>query len=303
MADGKTGTEGFIPFREWRIGYRIVGRQEDPRHLPLLCLHGGPGSTFDYLEPLEALAAAGRQVIFYDQLGNGRSGRPADPSLWTVDLFLEELATVRRALGLTQVHLLGQSWGGMLAMEYAVTRPRGLASLVLADAPASTAQWVAEINRLRAELPKEVQAVLLRHEAAGTTADPAYQEAMLVFYRRHVCRLDPWPDCLMRTFRQLTESPEVYLTLWGPSEFHVTGTLKEWQVLDRLGRITTPTLVVGGRHDEATPIVTGAVHRAIAGSEWVLFEESSHMPHLEETPRFLKIVGDFLASGEAALPA
>jgi L-proline amide hydrolase len=286
--------EGLISFRGYEVWYRIVGDREAPGKLPLLCLHGGPGATHDYLEPLEEMAATGRRIIFYDQLGNGRSSRPSDPSLRTVALYVEELAAVRRALGLDRVHVLGQSWGGMLAMEYGLTQPAGLGSLVLSDSPASATQWVTEINRLRDQLPQDVQADLLKHEAAGTTDDPAYQEAVLVFYRRHVCRLDPWPDCLNRTFENMMQTPEVYATMWGPSEFHVTGSLKEWQIVDRLSEIGVPALVIGGRHDEATPAVMETVHRGIAGSELVIFENSSHMPHLEETQLYMNTVRGFL---------
>jgi len=286
--------EGLVSFRGYNVWYRIVGDREAPGKAPLLCLHGGPGATHDYLEPLEAVAATGRRVIFYDQLGNGNSDHPNDPSMWTVTLFVEELGMIRRALGLERVHLLGQSWGGMLAMEYALTQPAGLASLILADSLASMPQWIAEINRLRAELPSDVQATLLKHEAAGTTDDPAYQEGMMVFYGRHICRLDPWPDCLNRTLERVLQSPEVYSTMWGASEFHVTGTLKDWDIANRLGEIRVPTLVVGGRYDEATPAMTEALHRGISGSEWVIFENSAHMPQLEETERYMQVLTDFL---------
>ncbi len=291
-------TEGFIPFRGFRTWYRIVGAREDPGKFPLLALHGGPGATHDYLEPLEGLAATGRRVIFYDQLGNGNSDHPHDPSRWTVDLFVEEVGAVRRGLGLDRIHLLGQSWGGMLAMQYALTQPQGLTSLTLASSPASMPQWVAEANRLRAQLPSEVQRTLLAHEAAGTTDALAYQEAMLVFYRRHVCRLDPWPDCLTRSFAKIAQNPEVYNTMNGPSEFHVIGTLKHWSIVDRLREIRAPALVTSGRHDEATPAIAETVHRGIPGSQWVVFEKSSHTAHLEETGRYLQVLEQFLTRVE-----
>ncbi|MDE3042551.1 MAG: proline iminopeptidase-family hydrolase [Nitrospirota bacterium] len=289
----------FSPFRGYSIWYRLVGDQGTADTWPLLCLHGCPGAIYDYLEPLSALAQGGRRIVLYDQLGCGRSAHPHDPSLWTVQLYVEEIAAVRQALGLHDVHLFGQSWGGMLALEYAVTRPLGLKSLILADTPASTAQFVAELNRLRAELPLEVQATLAQHEAAGTTNEPAYQEAVMVFYRRHMCRLDPWPDCLNRTFAGMAQWPEVYRTMWGPSEFHFTGTLREWRIEDGLGEIRVPTLVLGGRYDEVTPAMTETLHRGISGSEWVIFEQSAHMPHLEETELYLETVNAFLARVEA----
>ena len=273
--------EGFVSFRGFNIWYRIVGDREMPGKLPLLCLHGGPGAPHDYLEPLEAMAATGRRVIFYDQLGAGNSDHPHNPSLWTVPLFVEEVDVVCQALGLERLHILGQSWGGMLGMEYALTQPARLASLIVSDSPASMPQWVAEANRLRGELPEEVQATLLKHEAAGTTDDPAYQEAMLVFYRRHVCRLDPWPDCVNRAFEKLLEEPEVYNTMNGPSEFHVIGVIKDWDIVNRLREIHVPALVISGRYDEATPLIAETLHHGIPGSEWVLFENSSHMPHVE----------------------
>jgi proline-specific peptidase len=286
--------EGHVRFRGFKVWYRIVGEPEEESKLPVLCLHGGPGGTYDYLEPLEALAGTGRRVIFYDQLGCGNSDQPHDQALWTVGLFVEELGVVRRSLGLDRLHILGQSWGGMLGMEYALSRPGGLASLIAVSSPASMKLWVAEANRLREQLPPEVQRVLLEHERAGTTQDPAYQKAMMVFYQRHLCRLDPWPEPLLRTFTKMMKSPEVYHTMNGPSEFHVIGVIKDWDVTARLGEIDVPTLVISGRHDEATPALVEAVHRGIPGSEWVLFENSSHSVHLEEPAKFLEVVGRFL---------
>ena len=213
--------------------------------------------------------------------------------------FIDELRAVREALGLTYIHLLGQSWGGMLAMEYALTQPAGLVSLIIASSPASIPQCTAEMSRLVTELPVEVQDTIHRHEKAGTTDDPAYQEAMLAFYRRHVCRVDPWPDCINRAFAKLGQNPEVYNTMWGPSEFCATGLLKEWDIVERLHEIRVPTFVTSGRHDEVTPAVVETVHRGIAGSQWVIFEESSHSSHVEETPRYLRVLEEFLDQVEA----
>jgi L-proline amide hydrolase len=291
-------TEGFIPFRGHRTWYRSVGGPGAPGTLPLLCLHGGPGGTHDYLEPLEALSAGGRRVIVYDQLGCGNSDQPHDPSLWTIDLFLDELVTLRRELGLERLHLLGQSWGGMLAMEYMLRQPAGVASLVLSNSLSSTAQWEAEANRLRAELPPEVQAALDRHEVAGTTGDAEYIEAMLVYYRRHFCRADPWPECVTRSLEKLMQNPEVYNTMWGPSEFHPTGTLKTWDITGRLGDIRVPTLILSGGYDESTPLINETLQRGIPGSRWVLFEQCAHNSHVEETARYLQVVEEFLAENE-----
>ncbi len=286
-------SEGYISFRGYRTWYRRVGEGAAGK-LPLLCLHGGPGMTHDYLETLEALAETGREVIFYDQLGNGNSDQPHDPSLWTIALFVEEVGAVRTALGLEHVHLLGQSWGGFLALEYLLTQPAGVQSLILANSAASTPRWIAEANRLRAELPGEVQQVLLKHEAAGTTDQPEYASATELYYRRHLCRRAPWPDCLTRTLDKLARSPEVYETLWGPSEFYCTGKLKDWDIEPRLGEVHAPTLILSGRSDESTPAINAVLRQQLPNSEWVLFEESSHTPHLEETGHYLQVVASFL---------
>ncbi len=292
--------EGRLPFHGFTDWYKVVGGPAQPGKLPVLVLHGGPGAAHDYLEPIGALAATGRPVIFYDQLGCGLSDHPHDPSLWEVSLFVEEVAAVRQALGLDRLHILGQSWGGMLGMQYALTRPEGLVSLIVADSPASMTQWVAEANRLRADLPPAVQATLLEHEAAGTTDTKDYQDAVEVYNARHLCRVSPLPDYVKRSFDQIEADPEVYHTMNGPSEFHVIGKLKTWDITDRLGEIRTPTLVLSGRHDEATPLIAETVQRGIPGAEWVLFEESSHMPHVEETERYLEVVDEFLTRVEKA---
>jgi L-proline amide hydrolase len=162
-------SEGRIPYGGASTWYRVVGEPELAGAAPLLCLHGGPGGSHDYMEPIGELARGGRRVIFYDQLGCGRSPYPEDPSKWTVELFVDEVDAVRDALGLDRVHVLGQSWGGMLGMEYALTQPEGVESLIICDSPASIPLWVSEAIRLRAELPAEVQETLLRHEREGTT--------------------------------------------------------------------------------------------------------------------------------------
>jgi L-proline amide hydrolase len=290
-------TEGRLPFKGHSTWYTIVGEGEEPGKLPLLLLHGGPGGAHDYMESIGELARGGRRVIMYDQLGCGKSPVPSNPDMWTIELFVEEVDVVRQALGLERLHILGQSWGGMLGMEYALTQPEGVESMVICDSPARMNLWVEEANRLRAELPPDVQATLLEHEQAGTTDDPAYEEACLVFYNRHVCRV-PWSESVTRSFAQMPN--EVYMTMNGPSEFHCIGTLRTWDVTPRLEEITIPTLVISGRYDEATPRISQEVSDGIPGSQWVLFEESSHMPHEEEPERFRQVVGDFLAQREAA---
>ena len=289
-------SEGRIPFGGAETWYRIVGEDERPGALPLLLLHGGPGGTHDYMEPMAELARGGRRVIFYDQLGCGNSPHPSDPDKWTVQLFLDEVAAVRDALGLDRIHLLGQSWGGMLAFEYMLTRPEGVASLIICDSLSSVPLWIAEADRLRTLLPEGVQETLLAHERAGTTASDEYKAACDVYSDEHVCRVRPYPDYVARSFDQLPN--EVYLTMWGPSEFFCTGSLREWDVTTRLGEIDEPTLIVSGRHDESTPLVSRTIHQGIKGSEWEVLENSSHVPHVEEPERFLEVVGGWLERQE-----
>ena len=300
--DDSGAAEGRIAFRGFETWYRVAGDGEEPGKLPLLTLHGGPGACSDYLEPFEALAGTGRRVIRYDQLGCGKSGiagRPHDPEMWTVELFVEEVDAVRDALGLDRVHVLGQSWGGMLAMEYALTQPDGLGGLIIESSPASIPLWVAEANRLREDLPPDVQGALLEHEEKGTTDSPEYEAAMQIFYDRHVCRVKPTPEPFRRTIECLLANPEVYYYMNGPSEFHVIGTIKDWDITDRLGEIRLPTLVMSGRYDEATPKIAQAVAEGIPEARWELFENSSHTCHLEEPERALQVVADFLSEVEA----
>jgi len=292
VSSARTVTEGTIPFGGAETWYRVVGDGEKPGALPILLLHGGPGGAHDYLESMQELADTGRRVIFYDQLGCGRSPYPSDPAKWTVELFVDEVDAIRDALGLDRLHLLGQSWGGMLGMEYALRQPPGLQSLIVCDSPASMRLWVQEANRLREGLPPDVQQTLLRHEAEGTTESDEYQTAIHVFYDRHVCRVVPAPDYVQRSMDHILN--EVYLTMNGPSEFHVVGTLKDWDITPRLGEISVPTLIISGAHDEATPLISRTINEGIPGSEWVLFDDSSHMPHVEEPERFLQVVGDWL---------
>jgi L-proline amide hydrolase len=266
----------------------------------LVVLHGGPGAPHDYLEPLAKLAEMGpRACLFYDQIGCGRSDHmPEAPAeFWTVDLFRRELCALLECVGFAaRYHILGQSWGGMLAMEHAVSKPRGLRSLVIANSPASIPLWVKEANRLRTLLPQGVRDTLARHEAAGTTATPEYQQAMMTFYERHLCRIVPFPDVLQRTFEQLDDDPTVYHTMNGPSEFHVIGSLRDWDITPRLGEIEVPVLVISGEHDEASPAVVRPLVDALANVRWELFEGASHSTHLEQPERFLDLVAAFLES-------
>lgn len=287
-----------MPFGEYQTWYRVAG-ELDCGNPPLVVAHGGPGSTHDYLLGMAALADAGWPVVHYDQLGNGNSSHLPDrgADFWTVDLFLDELDNLLDALDIADDYVFfGQSWGGMLGAEHAVRQPAGLRGLVIADAPASMPLWRAEALRLRAELPADTRDALNRHEAAGTFDDPEYQQAMYAYYQRYVCRLDPAPPELASTFLALSDDPTVYHTMNGPNDFHVIGTLREWSVIDRLPAVEAPTLLISGRYDEATPATVQPYYDRIDDVRWEIFEESSHMPHLEEPERFHAVLDNFLNS-------
>jgi len=283
---------GSIDVPGGRVRYWIAGKGAG---IPLLTLHGGPGMPSDYLSTLESLCNE-RRVIFYDQLGCGESDKPADVKLWRLERFVEELRQVRAALGLDRFHLFGHSWGSMLGLEYALGRPPGLASLVLAGPCLSVRRWLEDVERYRAALPEQIQRTLDEHETAGTTGSPEYEAAAMVFYKRHFCRLDPWPATVQRTWDRIGNS--VYVTMWGPSEFTQTGNLRSYERVDRLHEIRIPTLFTCGRYDEASPEATALYAKEVVGAEKVIFEESSHTPHVEEEPRYVQTIRGFLRRAE-----
>ena len=286
---------------KWQHGstwYRVVGDLKSSK-TPVMVLHGGPGAGHNYCEPIaDVLAQTGRAAVLYDQIGCGNSTHLPDKpkEFWTPELFMEELVLLTEHLGISnKYNIVGQSWGGMLGMQFAIQKPKGLNALVVADSPASMEVWVSEANKLRKELPPEVEATLLKHEAAETTEDPEYIAAVDVFYSRHLCRI-PQPPYVVASFDQLAADPTVYHTMNGPSEFHVIGSLKHWDIRPQLKEIKTPTLLVSGQYDEATPAMVKEINGLIPGSKWELFAESSHMPHVEEPAKFKRVVAEFLDS-------
>jgi len=286
---------------KWQHGstwYRVVGDLKSSK-TPVMILHGGPGAGHNYCEPIaEVLAQTGRAAVLYDQIGCGNSTHLPDKpkEFWTPELFMEELVLLTEHLGISnKYNIVGQSWGGMLGMQFAIQKPKGLNAMVIADSPASMEVWVSEANKLRKELPPEVEATLLKHEAAETTEDPEYIAAVDVFYSRHLCRI-PQPPYVVASFEQLAADPTVYHTMNGPSEFHVIGSLKHWDIRPQLKEIKTPTLLVSGQYDEATPAMVKEINGLIPGSKWELFAESSHMPHVEEPAKFKRVVAEFLDS-------
>jgi L-proline amide hydrolase len=294
MVAAMPAREGYIEFRSHRTWYRVVGDAKDGT--PLLALHGGPGSTHSYFGPLERLSSE-RPIVLYDQIGCGNSDRPSDIE-WTVDVFRDEVAAVREQLGLGRIHLLGTSWGGMLAQEHVLSGAQGIVSLILSSTLATLALWNDEQLKLKAQLPPEVVEVLDRHEAAGTYDDPEYEEAMEVYFDRHFYR-GPKPRPELDAMAQ-GRAPDVYHAMQGPNEWTTTGALKGWDMRDRLHEINVPTLVVRGRYDMCTAPIAAELVDGIQGAREVVLEHGSHTPVLEETDRYLEVVSSFTREADAA---
>ena len=285
-------SEGYVSVPGGRVWYQIFGAGDA---VPLVALHGGPGSTHFGMEPLMALSDE-RPVILYDQLGCGKSDRPEDTNLWRIERFVEELATLRKQLGLERFHILGHSWGATLAMDYFLSHPQGIVSIVFSSPCLSVSRWVDDCNDLRRQLPQDVQAILDKHEKAGTTDSDEYAEASEVFLRRHVTRLDPLPEALVKGREGRGDS--VYETMWGANEFYMTGNLAGYDRSENLKDIDVPTLFSCGRADEATPQTTEWFHSLTPGSEFVVYENSAHMPQFEESERYISVVREFIKRAE-----
>jgi L-proline amide hydrolase len=280
--------EGYLDYRGYRTWYRVVGDLASGA-APLLALHGGPGSTHHYFAPLERLASE-RPVVLYDQIGCGGSDRPRDLD-WSVAVFRDEVDAVRSQLGLERVHLLGTSWGGMLALEHVLAGGEGVASLILSSTLASIDEWAAEQVLLRNALPPDVVEVLDRHERAGTYDAPEYEQALQVYSDRHFYR-GPKPRAELERM-EAEKGPDVYRAMQGPNEWTPTGALRGWDVRDRLGEIDIPTLVIRGRHDMCTDAIAATLGAGIQGAREVVLAESSHTPVLEETDAYLEAIRTF----------
>jgi len=285
--------EGYISVTGGKVWYQITGYGKG---VPLLVLHGGPGCPYYYLEPLRYLSDE-RQVIFYDQLGCGKSDRPDDLSLWQTERFVEELHQVRQALGLQQVHLFGHSWGTILAADYIFTQPTGLQSVIFASPALSMPRWINDGVEYRKNLPRNVQDVLKLHEVNGTIASQEYQKAAQIYDRYYVCRMYPMPEPLIRASQGMGHN--VYQSMWGPTECYVTGNLRDYDQTSRLDEISIPTLFTCGRFDEASPEATAWYQSFVPNAEMVVFEQSAHMAHLEESQKYIEVIKDFLHCVEA----
>jgi len=291
-ADTVPSTEGMIDVPGGRVWYRKLGSGPGT---PLIALHGGPGGTACRFEVLAPLARE-RPVIFYDQLGSGRSDHPTDTSLWRVDRFVAELAAVRQALGLTRVHLLGHSWGGALAAEYmAAAKPEGVESVIFSSPLIDTPRWIADADSLRAQLPAEIRRVLDEEEQKGTLDSPAYMAATDSFYARHVRRLPvvDEPRCA-----GVASNDTIYRQMWGPTEFLSTGSLRTWTRAADLTRITQPTLFIAGEFDEARPGTLDEFRATMRDAQLVVIPGAAHAAMREKPVDYIEAVRAFLARVE-----
>lgn len=271
---------GFIEVDGGRVWYEVHGTGT---RTPLLVLHGGPGVPHDYLDNLAELGDE-RPVIFYDQLGCGRSDRPDDPSLWTRERFAREVDQVRRALGLDEVVLYGHSWGSILAVDSLSgeggSKPTGVRGVILAGPALSIPRWAADSRRLIAALGPETAHTILEAERTGQTDSKAYEDAKLDFYRHYLCRLDPWPEPLNQAFAGMGEP--VYESMNGPSEFTVTGSLKNVDVTPQLGALRLPILFICGQYDEATPESTRFYASLAPNASVVVIPNAAHIANYDQ---------------------
>ncbi|AKP64467.1 alpha beta hydrolase [Levilactobacillus koreensis JCM 16448] len=290
--------EGIMPFGQYQTYYRVVGDLAAGQ-VPLLLLHGGPGSTHNYFEVFDQLAEeTGRPVVMYDQLGCGKSSQPNDPSLWQATTWVAELKALRAYLGLKRVHLLGQSWGGMLAIIYLCDhQPAGIQSLILASTLSSAKLWAQEQHRLIRFMAPADQRAIAQAEVTGDFTTPAYLAANQRFMEAHAAGpvTAVSPEFLRRPKQAGTVA---YNTAWGPNEYCPTGTLGDYDYTTKLAQITVPTLVTSGTNDLCTPLVAKTMVDQLPNAEWTLFAHSRHMAFIDEAPAYRERLARWLRENE-----
>ena len=283
--------EGFVRFGALKFYFRSEG---EPSKGTLLVMHGGPGYTYDYLTPLFDIAEHGYQVVIYEQAGSGKSDIPRDPGRYTIESFVEDAEGVRKGLGLGNVHLLGFSWGGMLAQAYALRYQRNLKSLILSGTTPSIPLLQREGARLFGELPAGVRETITKHEESGEFDAPEYAKALLEFQRRHTLRISPVPDPMVYSDAHVNK--EVGRVMFGPHLVEVTGNMRYWDVTDRLHTLRIPCLVTCGEHDFLTPRLHQLMHNKIKGSKLVIIQGASHIAMWEKRDVYIRTITGFLDS-------
>lgn len=290
-------TEGYMPFEGFKTYYRIVG-EKTPGKAPLVLLHGGPGSTHNYFEVLDKIAETGRQVIMYDQIGCGNSFVEGHPELFNADTWIKELIELRKHLGLDEIHLLGQSWGGMQTIWYALEyKPKGIKSYILSSTLSSAKLWEEEQKRRISYMSKEDQEALLGAVESGDYSSKEYNDALGRFMNMYCAGevTDESPECLRRPKKSGTEA---YIVGWGHNEFSPTGTLAGYEFTDRLHEIKEPCLITSGAIDLCSPYIAKVMHDRIPNSSWELFQFSRHMPFVEETEKYMDVLTKWLDAND-----
>ncbi|MBN7274677.1 proline iminopeptidase-family hydrolase [Ligilactobacillus pobuzihii] len=286
-------TEGYMPFQGYQTYYRIIGEAKN-NTAPLLLLHGGPGSSHNYFEMLDDLANAGFQLIMYDQLGCGKSSAPDKPELWQAQTWIDELAALREHLDLGHVHLLGQSFGGMLAIMYLLEeKPQGVDSLILSSTLSSAKLWASEQHRMIKYLPQKEQDAIAQAEKTGDYTTPGYQSANDHYMALHAAApvTESSPEPLRRA---KINGQQAYQVAWGPNEYTPTGTLHDYEYTERLAEITIPTLITNGTDDLCTPLVAKTMYDHLPNAKWELFQNSRHMPFIEHHDKYIALLKDWL---------
>lgn len=277
--------------------YKVWTKQVGSGNVKVLLLHGGPGFSHDYLEVMESfLPQAGIEIFYYDQLGSNNSDQPTDLSLYNLPRFLEEVEEVRAGLGLEQFVLFGHSWGGMLAIEYALRSPQRLRGLVISNMVASIELYLKRTRHLRDTLLNEQQrASLAKIEATGDYENPTYEKIMTeALYPQMLCRIQPWPEPVTRTFR--VANVNVYNHMQGKSEFEVTGNMKGWERMDRLHEIRTKTLILGAAHDEMDPDDLRAMAERMPNATCHICPNGSHLAMWDDQKEYFGALTPFLTS-------
>ncbi len=285
--------EGYMDFEGCRTYYRIAGECTGERK-PLLLLHGGPGSTHNSFEVLDRLADDGRALVMYDQVGCGRSPAPGRTDLFNRQTWVRELIALRKHLDLGELHLLGQSWGGMLLLEYVCGyAPSGIKSIILASTLPSSQLWGREQHRMIRELPDHMLDAIAEAERTGDYTSEGYMAANAEYMLRHCA--PEWgegdPECLTR---EKAFGTEAYNTAWGPNEFTPMGNLKDFDRIGDLGEIRIPALITSGTDDLSTPLINKTMYDRIPGARWELFEHSRHMAYAEENEKYTALLREWL---------
>ncbi|WP_125605875.1 proline iminopeptidase [Lapidilactobacillus bayanensis] len=284
--------EGYMPFREYQTYYRIVG--EDQGKTPLLLLHGGPGSSHNYYELLDDYAeTSGRQLIMYDQVGCGKSSLPEDESVYVKETWAEELIALRDYLQLEQIHLSGQSWGGMLAIFYLTSyHPQGVKSVLINSSPASIKLWTAEQHRLIKYLSSEDQVAIAAAEATQDFTGAKYLAANERYMDAYAW--DTNKKNLPEPMQRPTNGQRASFIAEGPNEFTENGTISDFEVTDQLDKIKIPAMVTSGTDDLCTPLIAKSVADHIPGARWHLFANSRHLALLDQHDEFISLLDQWL---------